>query len=266
VGRPLRHDDPDARAAAAFAAARPRSSRCGPLASCACTCAQEASSSPACFRGASGSPTARAADVPEPCHPRLVELLDRLRVRRIGQVARIVRSERRDRPTLCPASARRRQPEFAEAWPADGWSATIRRRVHGQRPPLGGETTVARRTLGGQAAWAPRAKGWDRQPNAAPAEKEGPISRPGATHREGATPGSPWLPLPERAAPDGSTRGDDEGQEQSPANIASWRVATHEAFRGCARPARQRSRATRTGRALAQPGRRAVLGGLGAPP
>jgi hypothetical protein len=62
---------------------------------------------------------------------------------------------------------------FAEAWPADSWSATIRRRVHGQRPPLGGETTVARRTLCDQAARAPRAKGWDRQPNAAPAEKEG---------------------------------------------------------------------------------------------
>jgi hypothetical protein len=146
-------------------------------------------------------------------HEWLAEPLDRLRVRRISA----------GRPH-CAFGTRRPSPrcalrlpgganlQFAEAWPADGWSATIRRRVHGQRPPLGGETTVARRTLGDQAAWAPRAKGWDRQPNAAPAEKEGPISRPGAIHREGATPGSPWLPLLERAAPDGSTRATTRGR------------------------------------------------------
>ena len=78
----------------------------------------------------------------------------------------------------------------------------------------------------------------------------GAIRRHWATHQEGATPGSPWLPLLERAAPDGSTRGDDEAQEQSPANIASWRLATNEAFRGCARPAGQRSRATRRSQAF----------------
>jgi hypothetical protein len=120
-----------------------------------------------------------------------------------------------------------------------------------------------------RAARAPRAKGWARQPTAASAERRGHPS-PLCDHQEGATPGSPWLPLPERAAPDGSTRGDDEGQEQSPANIASWRVATNEARSGRSGdghgpPDEGRVR-REAGQALAQPGRRAVLGGIGAPP
>jgi hypothetical protein len=86
-------------------------------------------------------------------------------------------------------------------------------------------------------------------------------------HQEGATPGSPWLPLRERAAPDGSTRGDDEGQEHSPANIASWCVATNEARPGDGRGPPDEGRVRREeGQASAQPGRRAVLGGIGAPP
>jgi hypothetical protein len=120
-----------------------------------------------------------------------------------------------------------------------------------------------------RAARAPRAKGWARQPTAASAERRGHPS-PLCDHHEGATPGSPWLPLLERAAPDGSTRGDDQGQEQSPANIASWRVATNEALRarsgdGHGPPDEGRVR-REEGQALAQPGRRAVLGGIGAPP
>ena len=59
----------------------------------------------------------------------------------------------------------------------------------GQRPPLGGETTVARRTLCDRAARAPRAKGWDRQSNAASAEKEGPSVAPWG----GPGGGRPWL-------------------------------------------------------------------------
>jgi hypothetical protein len=84
--------------------------------------------------------------------------------------------------------------------------------------------------------------------------------------------GNPWLALAtlrERAAPDGSTRGDDEGQEQWPADIASWRVVTNEsAFRarsGDGRGPPDEGR-VRRGPPSAQPGRRAVLGGIGAPP
>ena len=96
--------------------------------------------------------------------------------------------------------------------------------------------------------------------------ERGAIRRPWATIRRGqplARLGYPSLSgLPQMV----QARGDDQGLEQSPANIASWHVATNKAFSGCERPAAQRSRPTRRGQALAQPGRRAVLGGLGAPP
>jgi hypothetical protein len=120
-----------------------------------------------------------------------------------------------------------------------------------------------------RAARAPRAKGWARQPTAASAERRSHPS-PLCDH-QGATPGSPWLPLLERAAPDGSTRGDDQGfRSNRPRTSRRGALPPMKrvqgAFRGWARPAGRRSRATRRGQALAQPGRRAVLGGIGAPP
>ena len=74
------------------------------------------------------------------------------------------------RPQAPPAERRagRRGRNCRVARNARSGGASAR---HGQRPPLGGETTVARRTLRDPAARAPRAKGWAWQPNAASAER-----------------------------------------------------------------------------------------------
>ena len=74
------------------------------------------------------------------------------------------------RPQAPPAERRagRRGRNCRVARNARSGAASAR---HGQRPPLGGETTVARRTLRDPAARAPRAKGWAWQPNAASAER-----------------------------------------------------------------------------------------------
>jgi hypothetical protein len=168
---------------------------------------------------------------------------------RSDPVAEIRRTRRRSSSSTRRGCGRRRS---GGEWMGNGRLWVVRRplREDAMRPSGSGATG---KRMGPAAECCARREG-------------GAIRRPRATHQEGATPGSPWLPHLERAAPDGSTRGDDEGQEQSPASIASWRPATNKAFRGWARPAGQRSRATRRGHALAQPGRRAVLGGLGAPP
>jgi hypothetical protein len=71
---------------------------------------------------------------------------------------------------------------------------------------------------------------------------------------------APVLPLHE-LPPTDSTRGGAWGREQFARDIVSWRVATHEA-RSTMGPAARRE----GGQASAQPGQRAVLGGLGAPP
>lgn len=70
----------------------------------------------------------------------------------------------------------------------------------GQRPPLGGETTVARGTLCDRAARAPRAKGWARQRMLRPQKRRGHPWPLEATRR-GAPPAGPYAPLHERPPP-----------------------------------------------------------------
>jgi hypothetical protein len=88
---------------------------------------------------------------------------------------------------------------------------------------------------------------------------------PWAARSGGQPPAGPCAPLHE-LPPTGSTCGRAKGREQSPATSCRGALPPMKRLQGWGRPPDKARVRREAGQAFAQPGRRAILGGLGAPP
>jgi hypothetical protein len=158
------------------------------------------------------------------------------------------------------------------------WDETV---VAESRPPKSGMSA-----LGCVTHWRPERVGHDVEPCGDEGVHESPRTRPvsgGPAPQKGAAErrGHPWPPWTARSGgqppagpcaplhelpPTGSTCGRAKGREQSPATSCRGALPPMKRLQGWGRPPDKARVRREAGQAFAQPGRRAILGGLGAPP